>query len=384
MSQKLLRLKWTDRRLSDIITRIKFYTREEHQNLFDDLTPESLLQSIQDLDPSKNLRFVNTILSAVEGAPQSYRLTIANNKEVREGLALYLKMEDRAKTKGDIQISPISRFKWTHFHVVDDIIYEAKKAADKAFSLDMTNDALRSILAPFSATARYDMAQAVLAHNEPIEELLDPHFIDYENIFMHRKLYEVVKASIPAPQLPTHDVFIGIGRDSFFRLNKLKVLSQKESNEIERTRDRENILHEIFEERNELGVKLDYPQNSDINVYLVGNPGYEETPDLLITIEEEGLEIPVANTSGVERYVSPGYRGRNLATELVLIPNRIPGLSQYVSPNGTGLYSPGGFKSREKAYKTLECENTPELSLAQDKMTQDKTQAKVHDINNNL
>ena len=374
MSDKLLRLKWSDKRLSDIITRIKFYTREEHKNLFDGLTPEGLLQSIKDLDPSKNLRFTNTILNAVEGAPQSYRLTIRNKDEIREGLALYSKMEERAKTKGDIRVEPISRFKWTHFHVVDDIIYEAKKAETKAFFLDISDDHLRSILEPFST--RYDMAQAILAHSGPVEELLDPHFIDYENIFMHQKLYDVVKESLPTPKLPPYDVFIGTDRNSFFRLNEVKVLSQKESNEIERSRDRENILHEIFEERNELGVKLNYPQNKDINVYIVAYPGYD--PDLLITIEEDGLEIPVANTSGVERYVSPGYRGRNLATELVLIPNRIPGLPQYISPNGTGLYSPGGFKSREKAYKILNCEKDLEISP-----THDKKQSITHGIDYN-
>lgn len=157
------------------------------------------------------------------------------------------------------------------------------------------------------------------------------------NLFCHPKLVEAMLPFVAKLTLNEKD-FIG---------NHVHILPQVQCDEFEKTRGRQQSIEKIFANRyshNSIAIPW---EREDIKVYL----GPSES-DILITVQVDGHEIPAAcRHYGVERYVVPEFRGRGLGTELVLIGAKTPAIRGL--EKGTGLYSPGGYASRKKAFDML-------------------------------
>lgn len=352
MSNKVSMKKWDDKRVQDILTRIQNSRRYGDVNEVPS-TAEELVNIVSDMDPSPNGRFFNILMTAINKHPHFYLENFGqkDRKAVRDGLNMYLDVikEIKEKWPGEIDVKLPSNFS-QRTHVIQNIIDYAHETQRTLFYLEANSDSISEMLIKFPN--RKEMLAKIkssLGDGQDINELLDPEYSYWRSHLAHPRIRDLIKDMISQPTLPSKEKFMGGARPH--------IVSEEQSEFIEECRHRDDTLNRLFKERHR-GVLIDYPWNPDINVYTIFDISYNST-EILLTKEVDGIETPVANTFAVERYVVPEFRGQGLGIELVLIPNRVPGINKNM--NGTGCYSPGGFKTREKAYDILLAEQ--ELKL---------------------
>lgn len=364
MSDKILRKKWNEARLDKLIQSISWFGKSlSNDSQVEELTGEQVIQMAKDIDPSPNLRFVNLILNNMERSSFFFHSVEKKSHYIKEGLELYLEIEKQKKeTNPNIPLKPISKYS-NEFNGINRLIEDAHSINDAIFSRRVPNTRLHEILKKYKN--RNEMLDEILSLPCSPDDLLSDSYRSH--VIAHPKLREVLKSFIKGAELAEKSVFMGGKRPD--------VLSLAECQELESGRNREGALYNLFHNRFTHGVLLDYPNRPDCKVYIIFGEYSKKTADILITMENENREeVPVANTSGIERYVTPDYRGKGLAVEMVLIPHRIPEIQDILYLHGSGIYSPGGHNSRLKAFHILE--NERELSCDKECDTNNNTMNK--------
>ena len=351
MSSKFSMKRWDDKRIQDVLARIKNSRRYGDINDVPS-TAEELIEAVKSMDPSSNGRFFNILMTAINKHPHFYLENFGqqDRDDVRNGLNQYLESVKEIKEKwdGEIDVKLPSSFSQRPY-AIQDIIAYGYETQRTLFCLEADSDSISEMLMGFpNRREMLEKIKSSLKDGQSINELLDPNHRYWRNILAHPRVRDEVKDMIGVPTLPSKEKFIGA---------QPRILSEEQSEFIEENRHRGDDINRLFQERHD-GVLIDYPWNPDINVYFIYRLSNSST-EILITKEVDGIEKPAANTLGVERYVEPEFRGQGLGVELVLIPNRVPEIGKPVK--GSGYYSPGGFRTREKAYDILLAEQ--ELKL---------------------
>lgn len=101
--------------------------------------------------------------------------------------------------------------------------------------------------------------------------------------------------------------------------------------------------------------QIDYHRRSDVNLYA--------NEDILLFTDKEQKNWIGGFIRG-DRYIRPEYRGKGLGTEAIVARMLLPTLNP---PNGTGFYSPDGYKSRVKAFEILTNLDNPQKLNTHDK-----------------